>query len=684
MIERYTSVCVYRETEKQDGTLLQFFEPIADVLRGNLCDPKQTRQLYGLKNTSLYLANRANVKRTEDSLYLVDWTVEPSTDPFKFQNGYQKLISCQIITTPSIIVINNEYAPLIEKGDVWSCFENYKKSNQGPFYVANYVFATPDYYSKKFPGLLLKASEIDFQTQTIKSNLYVANRIELLEDSLFTHEDIVLYDQLIFPPVLERVLVAEPVQVLTRELINAATWAKVKDITTHNRHNEFKDILQIVASGGFYERLSAQLGLTEDELKKYEGVIQKRFSSLLGSDNEFFKLIEDFIAKDESTQEILIGKLREKLIAEHPNLQKDIELLENQKSTLQNEVNQLQEQILSGMLNVDSLKSEAATYESIVKKSEEKFLKIQEDISDYLSASPFVKKLVGTRAEPNQVNKISSDHSKYYIKKSSEVETEDSCEVLDSFQDVFSSINDNLISIGIESKLSPSLATTLCSSLIPGAKPLCLMGAGARRIIDCFSASVFNRTADYIYLENDATFQEAIESLSGFGRTQVVIVDNILLKSYFWQLVESQQLEGRSVIYMASLSDELKILPKGAFDYVKPILTDLYLNSLKNAQLFGGKLSTLPEFKVEKSRMPSWCKGINLSRSVQATFEQESNLCDLMDLSKQHKNTALLMNLLLPWFVLNDDKEGLLELIQEVQFSLPGKEIENLIENKLP
>ena len=405
---------------------------------------------------------------------------------------------------------------------------------------------------------------------------------------------------------------------------------------------------------------------------------------MLGSDNEFAELIEDVIAKDETTQEILIGKLREKLIAEHPNLQKDIELLENQKSTLQNELNQLQEQILSGMSNIDSLKSEAATYESIIKKSEEKFSKIQEDISDYLSESPFFKKLVGTRAELNQGNKISSGHSKYYIHKASEVEAEDSCEVLDSFQDVFSSINDNLVCIGIESKLAPSLATALCSSLIPGEKPLCLMGAGARRIIDCFSASVFNRTADYVYLENDATFQEAIEALAGFSKKQVVVVDNILLKPYFWQLVESQQLEGRLVIYMASLSEELKILPKGAFDYVKPILTDLYLNSLKNVQLFGGKLSTLPEFKVDKSRMPSWCKGINLSRSVQSTFEQESNLCDLMDLSKQHKNTALLMNFLLPWFILNDDKEVLLDLIQEVQFSLPDREIENLIENKLP
>lgn len=684
MIERYTSLCVYRETEKQDGTLLHFFEPIADILRGKVCDTRQTRQLYGLKNTSLYLANKTNVKRTENSFYLVDWTVEPSTDPFKFQNGYQKLISCQIVTTPSIIVINNEYAPMIEKCDVFSCFENFKKSNQGPFYAANYVFATPDYYSKKFHGLLLKASDIDFQSQTIKSDLYIAERVELTDDNLFTQKDFTLYECLVLPPVSERVLAVEPVKLLTQELINAATWAKVKDVTTHNGHNEFKDILQIVANGGFYERLSSQLGLTEDELKKSEEVIQKRFSNLLGSDNEFAKLIEDLIAKDEPTQEILIGKLREKLIAEHPNLQRDIELLENQKSTLQNEVNQLQEQILSSVLNVDSLKSEAATYESIVKKSEEKFLKIQEDISDYLSASPFFRKLVEVRAESSQVNKISSDHSKYYIQKSSEVEIEDSCDVLDSFQDVFSSINDNLVFIGIESKLAPSLATALCSSLIPGEKPLCLMGAGARRIIDCFSASVFNRTADYVYLENDATFQEAIEALSGFAKNRVVVVDNILLKSYFWQLVESQQLEGRSVIYMASLSEELKILPKGAFDYVKPILTDLYLNSLKNVQLFGGKLSTLPEFKVEKSRMPSWCKGINLSRSVQATFEQESSLCDLVNLSKQDKNTALLMNFLLPWFILDDDKQGLLDLVQEVQFSLSGKEIENLIENKLP
>lgn len=684
MVERYTSLCVYREVEKPDGTTVQFFEPIADILRGKLCDVKQTRQLYGLKNSRLYLANRTNVKRKEESFYLIDWTVEPSTDPFKFQNGFQKLISCQITTTPSIIVISNEYAPMIEKGDVLSCFENYKKSNQAPFFVGNYVFAAPDYYSKKFPGLLLKTSDIDFQTLTIKSDLYVANRIELSEDNLVTHEDVVLYDQLIFPPISERILVAEPIQVLAQELINAATWAKVKDVTTHNRHNEFKEILQIVAEGGFYKRLSSQLGLSEDELRKYDEVIQNRFLSLLGSDNEYAKLIEDFIAKDEQAQEILINKLRKKLLAEHPDLQKDIEVLEKQKSGLQNEVNQLQEQILSSTINVESLKSEAATYESIIKKSEEKFLKIQRDISDYLSSSPFFKQLVGIQVETKEATQISSDHSKYYVQKSTEVEAEDLCEVLKSFQEVFSFVNDNLVSIGIESKLAPSLATTLCSVLIPGTKPLCVMGAGARRIIDCFSASVFNRTADYVYLENDATFQEAIKVISRFGKNQVVVVDNILLKPYFWQLVERQQSEGRLVIYMASLSDELKILPRGAFDYVKPILTDLYLNSLKDGRLFGGKLSVLPEFTVEKSQIPSWCKGISLSRSAEITFERESNLSDLIDLSKQHKNTALLMNFLLPWFIVDGDKEKLLDLIQEVQFSLSDKEIENLIENKLP
>lgn len=684
MVERYTSLCVYREVKKPDGTSLQFFEPIADILRGKLCDAKQTRQLYGLKNSSLYLANRTNVKREEGLFYLVEWTVGPSTDPFKFQNGFQRLISCQITTTPSIIVINNEYAPMIEKGDVLSCFEYYKKSNQAPFFVGNYVFAVPDYYSKKFPGLLLKTSDIDFQTLTIKSDLYVANRIELSEDNLFTHEDVVLYDQLIFPPISERVLIAEPVQVLTKELINAATWAKVKNVTTHNRHNEFKDILQIVAEGGFYKRLSAQLGMSEDELKKYDEVIQNRFLSLLGSDNEFAKLIEDFIAKDEQAQEFLINKLREKLLAEHPDLQKDIEVLEKQKSGLENEVNQLQEQILSSTINVESLKSEAATYKSIIKKSEEKFLKIQTDISDYLSTSPFFKQLVGVRVETKEATQIFSDPPKYYVQKSAEVVAEDLCDVQGSLGDVFSLIKDNLVSIGIESYLAPSLATALCSVLIPWTKPLCVMGAGARRIIDCFSASVFNRTADYVYLDNDATFQETIKALSGFGKNQVVVVDNILLKPYFWQLVESQQSEGRLVIYMASLSDELKILPRGAFDYVKPILTDLYLNSLKNERLFGGKLSTLPEFTVEKNRIPSWCKRINLSRSAQTTFEQESSLSDLIELSEQHKNTALLMNFILPWFILDGDKERLLDLIQGVQFSLSDKEVENLIENKLP
>ena len=291
---------------------------------------------------------------------------------------------------------------------------------------------------------------------------------------------------------------------------------------------------------------------------------------------------------------------------------------------------------------------------------------------------------MGIQVETKEATQISSDHSKYYVQKSTEVEAEDLCEVLKSFQEVFSFVNDNLVSIGIESKLAPSLATTLCSVLIPGTKPLCVMGAGARRIIDCFSASVFNRTTDYVYLENDATFQEAIKVISRFGKNQVVVVDNILLKPYFWQLVERQQSEGRLVIYMASLSDELKILPRGAFDYVKPILTDLYLNSLKDGRLFGGKLSALPEFTVEKSQIPSWCKGISLSRSAEITFERESNLSDLIDLSKQHKNTALLMNFLLPWFIVDGDKERLLDLIQEVQFSLSDKEIENLIENKLP
>ena len=546
--------------------------------------------------------------------YEVEWTVQSNTE---YPNGLQKLIGCRITTAPTIIDINPDYEPMILKGDVEACFEYYKKLSDKPIYSANYVFASPNINSARFSGLLLKATDFDAQNRTIRSGVYVTSRVELSERDLYSNGEFTLYNRRELPTIYEKVLITEPVELLAKELIRAATWSKVKNLTTHNAHKEFKQLLEVVADGDFYKRLSSQLDMSEDELKKYEVLFKERFAALISSDNEFARLIERYVTEEDSVQVLLLRKLREQLIEEHPNLQEDISRLEKQKISLQEEVDKIQERVLSDELKVEQLKSEAETYSELIKKSEEKFSQIQSDITTFLSSIPFVQKMVEPRSETKEIPDTTQQLlPRYFVETGSLIETGDGCEVLSDFKELFDFSKDNLDLIGTSKDLLAPMATALLSTLIPNSKPVMLFGAGAKRIADCLSASLSNRTADYLYLENEATYRDAIKAISEVGDGRVVLVDNILLKPYFWQLVESQRTKNKTVIYSASLGEELKLLPKGAFNYIRPLLTDYYLDSINPVILFGGRIDLTDQIPVvPKGEVPGWCRNLALPKS---------------------------------------------------------------------
>lgn len=685
MIEHYTSLCVYREELIEDGSMQKFFDPISDIESDKLFDISQMRDMYGLRCSRLFLVYKANVQLKDGLFYKVEWTVKPIEERPK---GYQELISCSISTAPTIIEINSDYAPMIQKGDVGTCLEHYKKISNKPIYLANYIFAAPTVNSSRFSGLLLKFSELDNQTQTLNSNVFVTNRVELSARDLFRHGEFTLYNQMELPPTCETIFIKNPIEVIANELKRCATWAKVRNLTTHSYHTEFRNILQAIAHGGFYENLSMQLGMPEDEIKKYEELIKSQFFALLSSENQFAKDIDSYVMGDETIKNVLLDRLRQQLIAEHPNVRQDILSLEDKKVTLQNEVNALQEEISNNEIKVEELRSEADTYENLIKKSEEKFTAIQTDISSFLSSIPFVQKMIEPKIEvneeKNEVKNTVQKASKYIVEEGALVESEDRCEVLSNLDDLSEILKDNLESIGAAKNLTASMATLLISSLIPSSKPLLIFGAGARTVADCLSASLFNRRSNYLYLENDATYQDAINALTKFKSNGMVLVDNVLLKPYFWQLVETQKIKNNKVIYSANLPEELKLLPKSAFKYVKPLLTDFYIENCESTELFGARIDITNLFtKKMDGETPAWFKRLALPKAIQIDVKKELGLAETFKFEPKQVNTYLFHSTVLPWYTLEDDVEELSSVVQDVDFVLNKQEMINLIENKM-
>lgn len=681
MIEHYTSLCVYREELMEDGRTQRFFDPISDIELDKLFDIGHMRDLYGQRCSRLFLAYKTNVQLKDGLFYKVEWTVKPTDERPK---GFQDLISCSISTAPTIIEINSDYAPMIQKGDVGSCLEHYKKIGNKTLYLGNYIFAAPTVNFSRFSGLLIKFSDLDLQTQTLSSNVFVTNRIEFSARDLFRHGEFTLYNQMVLPPTCETIFIKNPIEVIANELYRCATWAKVRNLTTHSYHAEFRKILEAIAHGGFYEKLSSQLGMPEDELKKYKELIKSQFSVLLSSENKFAKEIDSYVMGDDAIQNILLDRLRQQLIAEHPNLQQDILSLEDKKATLQNEVNALQEQISNNEIKVEELRSEADTYENLIKKSEEKFSVIQTDISSFLSSIPFVQKMVEPRIEVKEVKSSAKEPSKYIVEEGALVESEDGCEVLNDLDDLFEILKDNLESISVAKNLTASLAMALISSLIPSSKPLLIFGAGARSVADSLGASLFNRRLDYLYLENDATYQDAIYALSKFESNKIVLVNNVLLKPYFWQLVETQRLKDKRIIYSANLTEELKLLPRSAFKYVRPLLTDFYIESSELTELFGARIDLTNIFtKRIDGDTPPWFNKLALPKAIQIDVKKELGLAETLGLDSKQVNTYLFHSMVLPWYTLEEDIEELSSVVQDTEFVLNKQEMINLIENMM-
>ena len=666
MAERYKTLCIYKTIQKWDENYDYVFEPVADIVNlpnAQLQDINKRIGKYGQNQYRLYLTKKANVKLSGTLFYVVDWSVQ--SDPY-MPKGKQELIDCRITQSVTIVDINEDYRRFIEKGDVSSCLDLYKQMSESEtIYQASYLFLAPE-SQNEFVGFWLKSDEIDIQNDSVSSTAYVAHKIKIDRSKLLKLNKMTLVNKLHFvPESTTKILTAPAKEIVAKELSRAATWSTLKNITTHSTLNNFKEILGVVSAGDFYTRLAKKLNIDENELRQDADQILEKISDLFSTDSDFGQLISTFVSQSDSVKDSLIERLKEQLLRENSAAMDEITGLEAKKKSIEEELAVLNQNLQIAQAKTKQLESEAIVYEELNKKSQEKFVEIQNDIAGYLSNVPFIQSLIKTQPYCTPQSIVAP---KYYLESSKTIEDNDNVEILPSWEEFFDCLTDNVRYAGARDDSVDSLALSFYLSLFPQTSPLLILGARARQLADCFSASLCNTTADYVYLDNDISLQETLEALS-VVKNPIVTLDNVILKPYFLQLVQLLKNTEKTFIYLGGLSEELKIFPKGIFSYVRPLLTDLYIDKTGDTP-YGCKFEEKMDLPfLQPQRPPAWSRKILVNTNALLNMQFEVGLAKQLELDDKKINTSLILNYALPWASL-DAKCDLHEKLENVESTL--------------
>lgn len=131
--------------------------------------------------------------------------------------------------------------------------------------------------------------------------------------------------------------------------------------------------------------------------------------------------------------------------------------------------------------------------------------------------------------------------------------------------------------------------------------PLLLAGPNGRDIADALSAALCGRTASILCCEGEYNSQAVEEWLN--SSDEVVAIQNLLNTSWIDHIPELLRTQEKFVIVLHPFAEDLVIEPKGLYNYLLPVLTELFVGWTASRNFSGGYFcKDFPQYKHAKPK----------------------------------------------------------------------------------
>ena len=371
------------------------------------------------------------------------------------------------------------------------------------------------------------------------------------------------------------IIVREVEEYIKHLFIDRLCWKNMKNSRWHFHRDEYKDFkafLEGMKTEDFRQKIAKEYQISPKE-------VEEKINAFISNSESFFKY-EDIDSKYIDDLVISHPKLRQKCIelvsaqkeSEIEALDKDIEEKEAIKNKLDQKIKELEK-------NKNELEQSIAKQETEIGLFEEKINSkisaVQNNVSDFYAQislmHPFLSKLI---SQPQ--------HTGYFVKG----KTIDDDKVIPYLNksDLLRNVRDALSDAGIDDKRLNMVSAFLLSAW-ENRVPILLVGPNSNEIADAMSIAIQGKFADRIKCIGN--YSEITCRESG----GIVVINNVFYADWLSHIDEIINNDANYYYVTSNFVEDLLIEPKGIFNYMVPILTDVFISQKAKIPSVGGKRS---------------------------------------------------------------------------------------------
>jgi len=450
----------------------------------------------------------------------------------------------------------------------------------------------------KYIGLLCKTKDILLQNgkAVLRSNILNLPLYNFLEDEIVRFGRLRFFYHVNIGTPQAMVQVTDPLDIVKQAIREGpATMKKLKPIFGGTNSQKFREFLEEIPTMEFYQEIKRRCDCSIDESKKYVDDFIRRAETYLREEDIETNVLETALEHSPSLLEKCRSLNEEKWKKEHTEEIHQAEAALAQISAKTQRQKELHDQLFQQQKQLEErreqLTAEIAQKEQLAAEVEEKVAHrieaARENAADFICEMAF--------AHPGAAAQIMPDTSaKQSLFQSGVVLDTEQLELHENWDEAFCAIRNELKEAGIshqkefEGKNCNSFAAFLYAAYKRHA-PVLLAGPNGRDIADALSAALFGRTAAVLRCEGEYD-PHAVKSCLN-DESPIVVLLNPFHPNWVCHIHELTTIEGKFIIAVHPFAEDLLMEPRGLYNYVLPVLTELFVESRAVGNYIGGCFS---------------------------------------------------------------------------------------------
>lgn len=451
-------------------------------------------------------------------------------------------------------------------------------------------------------------------------------------------------------------------------IIRRASWSVAKQNGMSKADWKlFKTFIDSLSDDSIYDEISSLCKCTKEEAKNYL--------------KEFVALADNVIEEGDIDKEILVqiieGSESLRKTCEAPikaaweernclaieEKQKELDKIEEEINDQVEKKKSIEYAIEEANKQLQKIVDESAecekTGEIVKEKVKCKIEEARKDTAEFISQMLFNTSISPIAINGNNVSpqKIVQENNAYMIgAECNEGE-------ISSYQEALESISDEMGEAGVQSKYVTSIAAYIYSAYTNNVH-LLIAGPNSISIANAFSIGLYGKYAGVLdcsgYYSKDAT-KQVLSS-----EDEIIIVKNPFAAEWIDDVMHLVEESDKFFVLVTPFVEDLLIEPKGIFNYVQPLFTELFVSYRARKKYLGKKQSERFEKYERRKEKPLYGEILNDFKvnGFQKNRVQRI-LTDMHYLDKDSNVTEDYMYVFLPYAYLTRQEEILIEKIKK-------------------